>query len=312
MLPCRSEADGSRSERAGVSPGGRRDSARPAQMRLGGWRLAVRGPARRGNPSSAGLRGAPAAPPLGRRLSGASKDVFEIVGDFARLDHNRYERTGFPEVVFGEGKSARQVKEIASRMAATVDDYPAVVVSRSNDEQVEALRGVLPDLHYEEAARMVVYPKAALEREPTLGSLGIVVAGTADSQVATEATTIARVCGAEVRSFYDVGVAGLQRLLVALPEIRKCDVGICVAGMEGALPRVLAGLLEAPVIAVPTSIGYGASQGGLTPLHAMLSGCAPGVSVVNIDNGFGAAAAAVKVRRLAKRSAAGAEARGDD
>jgi len=165
-----------------------------------------------------------------------------------------------------------------------------------------------PSAQYLPESRLVVYPKEVCDiiesraKQPEgAHRVAVVAAGTADYGVAEEAVAVCVSCGIQVSRFYDVGVAGIHRLLAVIPEIRDCDAVICVAGMEGALPSVLAGLLDAPLVAVPTSVGYGAAQSGMTPMLAMLTGCAPGVAIVNIDNGFGAAAMVAKILRVQKR-----------
>lgn len=206
---------------------------------------------------------------------------FESV-EFARIDHHRALRKGFPEVVFCQGKSPQQVAEIMARMAS----LNRVLATRATPEQYEAVRQKVPEAVYHESARAItvgVFP------EPPQDPFGVVVsAGTADIPIAEEATLTARMMGIEVKTLYDVGVAGLHRLLEHLPTLMSAKAIVVVAGMEGALPSVVGGLVPCPVIAVPTTVGYGAHFGGLAPLLTMLSTCAPGVSVVNIDNGFGA------------------------
>jgi len=211
--------------------------------------------------------------------------------EFARVDHHRALRQGQAEVIFGQGKSPSQVAEIA---AALLRAGSNVLCTRASPEAFAAVHALAPDAEYDELGRTVTVVRQA---RASLGKVGIVCAGTSDLFVAREAAVTARFFGCEAPLFADVGIAGLHRLLACLEELHACDVLIVVAGMEGALPSVVGGLLAAPIIAVPTSVGYGASFGGLTALLAMLNSCAAGVTVVNIDNGFGAAAAAQRILR---------------
>jgi NCAIR mutase (PurE)-related protein len=215
---------------------------------------------------------------------------FEELG-FATVDHHRALREGFPEVVLGLGKTPAQVAAIASRIA---DRSGRLLVTRATAEQAAAVIDVIPDARYQETARAVT-----VERRPAVRSPGVAVvcAGTSDLPVAEEAAITAEMMGNAVERIADVGVAGIHRLLHHLPRLRAARVLVVVAGMEGALPSVVAGLVDTPVIAVPTSIGYGASFGGLAALLAMLNSCAAGVSVVNIDNGFGAGYMAALINR---------------
>ena len=207
---------------------------------------------------------------------------YEDLG-FAKLDHHRSLRRGFPEVVLGLGKTPEQIAIIATSLAAKSD---RVLITRTDQEAFATVRSAVPDAVYHEAARAIV-----VDRRPnsvlTPGVL-VVTAGTSDLPVAEEAALTAHLMGCEVDRITDVGVAGVHRLLDHLPTLEKAKVIIAVAGMEGALPSLVSGLVSAPIIAVPTSIGYGASFGGIAALLSMLSSCSPGVSVVNIDNGFGA------------------------
>lgn len=211
---------------------------------------------------------------------------------FAKLDHHRSLRNGFPEVVFGQGKTREQVVAIACSLAAAGS---TVLITRTNKEVYQAVAARLP-AQFNELARTIIVP--AGEITPTGGRVAVLSAGTADLPVAEEAAVTAEVMGNEVERIFDVGVAGIHRLFKRLELIRQADVVIAVAGMEGALASVVAGLIDRPVIAVPTSIGYGANFGGLAALLAMLNSCATGVGVVNIDNGFGAAALATAITRL--------------
>ncbi len=211
--------------------------------------------------------------------------------EFARLDHHRLLRQGQPEVVLAEGKTVEQVVAIAERLQAANATF---LCTRVTDQQGEALTARFPDAKWNRLGRTAWLP--APEREPLGGGeVLIVTAGTSDLPVAEEAATVAEAMGARVTRLADVGVAGLHRLLEASEVLRRAAVVIVVAGMEGALPSVVGGLVGAPVIAVPTSVGYGASFGGLAALLGMLNSCAAGVTVVNIDNGFGAAMAAVRL-----------------
>jgi NCAIR mutase (PurE)-related protein len=218
---------------------------------------------------------------------------FEDLG-FARVDHHRALRKGFPEVILGQGKTVRQIVEITQRL--TANGQPALI-TRLDESRAHEVQIILPALRYYPNGRL-----AALGEPPIppagQGTILVVSAGTADLPVAEEAAITAELMGSQVERLYDVGVAGLHRLLDSLERLRTASVLIVVAGMEGALPSVVAGLVDRPVIAVPTSIGYGASFNGLAALLAMLNSCATGVTVVNIDNGFGAAAAATLVNRL--------------
>jgi len=216
---------------------------------------------------------------------------YEDLG-FAKVDHHRALRRGFPEAVFGEGKTAEQTVAIVERIAARGQ---RVLVTRTTAEVHRQVAAVRPEARYHEMARCITVETAPAPALP--GRLAVVVAGTSDLPVAEEAAVAAAFYGATVDRVCDVGVAGLHRLLDRAETIRQADVVAVVAGMEGALPSVVAGLVDAPVIAVPTSIGYGASFRGLAALLAMLNSCASGVGVVNIDNGFGAAHLACLILR---------------
>ena len=229
--------------------------------------------------------------------AGRLRDLpFEDLGH-ARVDHHRALRNGFPEVIFGAGKTARQVVEIARSLIAR--DQTALV-TRASAEQAAALLELSPRARHHETARIVEIPPKN-PPEP-VGEVAIVCAGTSDLPVAEEAAVTARALGSGVTRVYDAGVAGLHRLLAEVETLRRANAVVAVAGMEGALPSVVAGLVARPVIAAPTSVGYGASLGGLTALFAMLNSCASGLSVVNIDNGFGAGCQA----HLINKGAAGA------
>lgn len=222
----------------------------------------------------------------------------------ATVDVDRVRRTGLPEVVLGASKSAEQIVDILRALARPGE---VAVVSRIDVEKAarvtDGLTGEAPDreLLYDPVSRVLQW--RLRDRPALVGRIGVVCAGTSDLPVAEEAAVLVEAFGRRVERFRDVGVAGLHRLLARVDEIRACNVVIAVAGMEGALPGVLAGLVDVPVIAVPTSIGYGAAFGGVSALLTMLNSCASGLSVVNIDNGFGAAVQAVRIDRLATRGA---------
>jgi NCAIR mutase (PurE)-related protein len=211
---------------------------------------------------------------------------FEDLG-FARVDHDRAARKGFPEVIFGQGKTPAQVAAIAGRI---VGHGHTLLITRATPDAFEAVRAAIPDAVFHEQARIIERRAGELPRGA--GTILVAVAGTSDIPVAEEAAVTAEVMNNPVDRLFDVGVAGLHRLLSARSRLEAARVVIVVAGMEGALPSVVGGLVRAPVVAVPTSIGYGASFGGVAALLGMLNSCAPGVAVVNIDNGFGAACVA--------------------
>ena len=226
------------------------------------------------------------------------KDLtYESVGEFAKIDHHRQLRTGFPEVIWGPGKTPEQIAQIMEVMRLR---NPVVMATRIEPAVYTALQLKIKDLQYYELARICAINPAGME--PKIGGLiGILSAGTADLAVAEEAAVTAELSGFRVQRLGDVGVAGIHRLLSNRHVIESSSVLIVVAGMEGALPSVVAGLADCPVIAVPTSIGYGASFSGLAPLLTMLNSCAAGVGVVNIDNGFGAAVLAGQILRTAEK-----------
>jgi NCAIR mutase (PurE)-related protein len=217
---------------------------------------------------------------------------FEDLG-FARVDHHRSVRKGYPEVVFGQGKTPDQIVAIAERIAAAGH---SLLVTRTTADAFAAVAARLPDARFDALARTIT--RSAGDAAPGKGTVVVAAAGTADLPVAEEAAVCAEMMGNTVDRLYDVGVAGIHRLLSEHTRLLAARVVIVVAGMEGALPSVVGGLVEVPVVAVPTSVGYGASFGGLTALLAMLNSCASGVSVVNIDNGFGAAAIASAINHL--------------
>ena len=220
---------------------------------------------------------------------------------WARLDLDRAARTGDPEVVFGAGKTPEQVAAILRRLAEAHPDR-AVLATRLDEQTRAAVRATVPGAVIDETARCATLGPLP---EPA-GTVVVVSAGTSDGPVATEAALTARVHGAGVQVVQDVGVAGLHRLLAVRPQLEAADCLVVVAGMEGALASVVGGLVGVPVVAVPTSVGYGASFGGVAALLAMLNSCAPGVSVVNIDNGYGAGVAAARVARRAAPRTGGA------
>jgi hypothetical protein len=215
---------------------------------------------------------------------------------FARLDTDRAQRTGDPEVVFGAGKTPDELVSILRTLHRSHPDR-AVLATRVDEPQREAVAAALPGAAIDEVARCVVLGPLPTAR----GRVGIVSAGTSDAPVAAEAAVTVAVFGAQPTRISDVGVAGLHRVMAVREDLAACDCLIVVAGMEGALPSVVGGLTGTPLVAVPTSIGYGASFGGIAALLAMLNSCAPGVVVVNIDNGFGAAVHAARVARAAQR-----------
>ncbi|MDQ3812458.1 MAG: nickel pincer cofactor biosynthesis protein LarB [Armatimonadota bacterium] len=214
---------------------------------------------------------------------------FEELG-FAKVDHHRALRQGFPEVIFSQGKTPEQVAAIATTLHRAGS---TVLATRAGREVFEAVKSALPTAEYRDVGRLV-YVRGT--HPPRLkGTVGVICAGTSDLPVAEEAAGTLEVMGAHVERIFDVGVAGLHRLLHFREVMSRCAVLIAVAGMEGAMPSVVAGLVDVPVIAVPTSVGYGAAFGGLAALLGMLNSCANGIAVVNIDNGFGAAAFAATI-----------------
>ncbi|HYS27758.1 MAG TPA: nickel pincer cofactor biosynthesis protein LarB [Vicinamibacterales bacterium] len=217
---------------------------------------------------------------------------FEDLG-FARVDTHRELRQGFPEVILGLGKTPAQIAAIAARIIAR---GRPLLVTRAQPEAFEAVRAVAPAVRYHADARAITLAQGEVPRGH--GTIVIACAGTSDLHVAEEAAVTAEIMGNPIDRLYDVGVAGIHRILSEQARIQGARVIIVVAGMEGALPSVVAGLVSVPVIAVPTSVGYGASFGGIAALLGMLNSCANGVAVVNIDNGFGAAAMASLINHL--------------
>ncbi len=229
------------------------------------------------------------------------EQVFELFGPqskneddaVARIDLHRQSRTGIPEVIFAAGKSPDQVVEIFSKQK---ERGQLVLATRVDAEMYSVIQVLMPGAEYNPQAKLLyINPTNSQTKLP---GIAVLTAGTSDIAVAEEAAITAELLGNQVERFFDVGVAGIHRLMDVLPKIQKANVLIVVAGMEGALPSVVGGLVKAPIIAVPTSIGYGASFHGLAALLGMLNSCSPGVSVVNIDNGFGAGCQASKINKL--------------
>lgn len=233
---------------------------------------------------------------VGDALNRLKNLPYEDLG-FALVDHHRALRKGFPEVVFCQGKTVEQVAQIFKRLCC---GQRSILGTRASREAFEAVREIYPDAVYHELARTIVVYRG--EQPPKKGNVLVMSAGTADIPVAEEAAITAEVMGNDVRRTYDVGVAGIHRLLDKLDMIRWAHVIIVVAGMEGALASVVGGLADQPIIAVPTSVGYGASFSGLSALLCMLNSCASGVGVVNIDNGFGAGALANAITQMIERA----------
>ena len=211
------------------------------------------------------------------------------------LDFERQDRLGFPEFVFGEGKTVAQIAGILEKFRA---QGSSCLVTRLQEEKAGPLTGQFSESRYDAVSRTLQLGPS--HRPAENGIVAIVAAGTSDAPVVAEAAAVLSFLGTEIRIFVDKGVAGIHRLLSSLPELQEADVLICVAGFEGALPSVLSGLVSQPVIGVPTSIGYGVAQGGTAALHSMLASCANGLTVVNIDNGFGAAIAAQRILGLGR------------
>jgi NCAIR mutase (PurE)-related protein len=218
--------------------------------------------------------------------------AFQDLG-FARVDHQRELRQGFPEVVFGPGKTPEQVRDISTEI---VNRGHTLLVTRATGQAFAAVQEAVPGAEFHPVARAITYRQKDVT--PGRGTIVVAAAGTSDLPVAEEACVTAEVMGNSVDRLFDVGIAGIHRLLAEHARLSAARAIVVVAGMEGALPSVIGGLVKVPVIAVPTSIGYGASFGGLAPLLGMLNSCAAGVSVVNIDNGFGAAAIASRINHL--------------
>lgn len=212
---------------------------------------------------------------------------------FAKIDNHREIRTGYPEIIYCAGKSVEQVKEIIRVMAEKENN---VIGTRASQEMYEAVKDIIPDAVYYPMARIISVQKKKPASPET--RIAVITAGTSDMPVAEEAAITAELLGNKVLRIYDSGVAGIHRLVDKLPEIRSCRVIVVIAGMEGALASVVGGLVDKPVIAVPTSVGYGANFGGISALLAMLTSCSTGVTVVNIDNGFGAGFSASMINKM--------------
>jgi NCAIR mutase (PurE)-related protein len=235
--------------------------------------------------------GSTTAADAARELAAAPFTGFTDLG-FAKLDHHRGMRTGDPEVIYAEGKTDEQVVALLAALDHAPGSRPAMA-TRLTESMLSHVREAFPAATVEETARCVVLGELPEPR----GDVVVLSAGTSDERVAAEAAVVARAFGAGVRRICDVGVAGLHRLLAERDVLADADCLVVVAGMEGALPSVVGGLVGTPIVAVPTSVGYGASFGGIAALLAMLNSCAPGVTVVNIDNGFGAGVFAARVAR---------------
>jgi hypothetical protein len=212
---------------------------------------------------------------------------------FARIDNHREIRTGYPEIVYCAGKTVDQVKEIFRVMSERENN---IFGTRADEKMFKAVKSILPEIKFFREARIISIKRKESEIPDT--KIAVITAGTSDIPVAEEASVTAELLGNKVVRIYDAGVAGIHRLVDKLPEIRSCRVVVVIAGMEGALASVVGGLVDKPVIAVPTSIGYGANFGGVSALLAMLTSCSSGVTVVNIDNGFGAGFSASMINRM--------------
>ncbi|AFY72161.1 1-(5-phosphoribosyl)-5-amino-4-imidazole- carboxylate (AIR) carboxylase (plasmid) [Thalassoporum mexicanum PCC 7367] len=230
---------------------------------------------------------------------------FEAIDGVANIDHSRVIRNGFPEVIWGEGKTPDQIVQIMTAMQHKQRELGfalPIMATRISESVFHKLHLALPELTYFEMARIcAIVPEQTASAPEKPGLISIITAGTADLPVAEEAAITAELCGFQVKRLWDVGVAGIHRLLNNLAVLTAADVLIVVAGMEGALPSVVGGLCDCPVIAVPTSVGYGASFGGVAALLTMLNSCAAGIGVVNIDNGFGAAILAGQILNTAQK-----------
>ncbi len=219
---------------------------------------------------------------------------YEELG-FAKIDYDREARKGFAEVIFGQGKTTEQLVEIFARLAA---GSRRLLATRVSEEGAAAVMRAVPDVHHNRAGRTLFWRREQERERIVSGYVAVVSAGTSDLPVAEEAAATVEAFGCEAKRVYDVGVAGIHRLFDRIELIRGATASVVIAGMEGALASVVAGLVARPVVAVPTSIGYGASFGGLAALLAMLNACAPGISVVNIDNGFGGGYIAASINRI--------------
>lgn len=228
------------------------------------------------------------------RMQEIAKRSYEELGDYAKLDMDRVNRSGFPEVIYCSGKPDDYLVEIYKKM---FDTYGEVFGTRADAHQYELVKKVIPEILYDEVARILRYEKPGKKH---MGLVAVCSAGTADVPVAEEAALTAEYFGCRVERLYDVGVSGIHRLLSKEEILKEANCVIAVAGMEGALASVIGGLVRNPVIAVPTSVGYGASFEGLSALLTMINSCANGITVVNIDNGYGAGYSAAQINRLAE------------
>lgn len=228
------------------------------------------------------------------RMQEIAKRSYEELGDYAKLDMDRVNRSGFPEVIYCSGKPDDYLVEIYKKM---FDTYGEVFGTRADVHQYELVKKVIPEILYDEVARILRYEKPGKKHT---GLVAVCSAGTADVPVAEEAALTAEYFGCRVERLYDVGVSGIHRLLSKEEILKEANCVIAVAGMEGALASVIGGLVRNPVIAVPTSVGYGASFEGLSALLTMINSCANGITVVNIDNGYGAGYSAAQINRLAE------------
>lgn len=228
----------------------------------------------------------------------AAPPIPELDLGFAKVDVQRNDRCGIPEIIYAAGKTPDHVCQLVQAMR---DQDQPVMATRAERSHWEAVCARFPEAAYHKLARIITLPALPVESDPAAGRIAVVCAGTSDLPVAEEAAVAARFLGMQVDGYHDVGVAGLHRLINRLEAIRNADVVIAVAGMEGALPSVLGGLIDRPLIAVPTHVGYGWHLHGLAAFLAMLNSCAPGITLVNVDNGLGAAVAAT---RIARQSAA--------
>jgi len=217
---------------------------------------------------------------------------------YAQIDTHRSIRQGLPEAIFCPGKTAEQIIAIASQLRVS---HSIIVGTKAEADVAKSIKQVMPEVDYRPEAKLLLWGSMPQLKEEVM-AVAVLTAGTADIPIAEEAALYLTACGISVKRFYDLGVAGIHRLFNKLPEIRQCSINIVVAGMDGVLPTTLAGIVETPVIAVPTSIGYGASFGGIAALLTMLNSCAAGVTVVNIDNGFGAAVAALRMIAIARNT----------
>jgi NCAIR mutase (PurE)-related protein len=230
---------------------------------------------------------------LGEAIARLKSLPFEDLG-FTRIDHHRSLRKGFPEVIWGEGKSSGQILSIMKQLRAKGQN---ILITRLEEKKAKAIQRVFPKSQYYPGSKVLTHLTHPVKSQGK-GTILVITAGTTDIPVAEEAAITAQIMGNRVETLYDVGVAGIHRLLSEREKLEAARVLIVVAGMEGALPSVVGGLVDRPVIAVPTSVGYGTSFGGITALLAMLNSCASGVTVVNIDNGFGAGYMASLINRI--------------